>query len=49
MGKPLDLTDEDLANLATVGTEVLPEAEAYVRQTAGQDGLDLFDAETETD
>lgn len=47
MGKPLDLTDDDLTSLAAVGIEALPEAEAYVRQLAGEDGIDLLEADTE--
>lgn len=48
-GPPLRLTDADLDALATVGPEMQAQVEAYVRQAAGQVGVDLLRAQADHD
>lgn len=45
MGPPLDQTDADLTVISEVGPSRLAEIEAFIRDAAGQLGVDLLRAE----
>lgn len=47
LGPPLDQSDEDLAKLARSGPERMAEIEAFVRDAAGQEGVDMLRATRE--
>jgi hypothetical protein len=45
LGPPLDVTDQQLDALATVGEADVPAAEAFSRDAAGQKAVDLIRAD----
>lgn len=47
MGPPLGSSDADLDALAQVGPADVGEIEAFIRQSAGQLGVDLFNAKAD--
>lgn len=47
LGPPLSADDATLDTLSQVGPESLSEVEAYIRDAAGQRGVDLFRAKRE--
>ena len=47
LGPVLSQSDEDLARLSKAGPENLAEIEAYIRDAAGQRGVDMFRAKAE--
>lgn len=49
LGKPLDLTDEDLAALSEVSPADIAEAQSAFRRHAPADARDLLDATEEED
>lgn len=46
-GPPLNVTDADLDALSTVSGADLPAVESFIRDSAGQIGVDLFRAKRE--